>query len=215
MRDEDRGTRNEDQGHKLNLEPDVNPRTSNRILSSNLIFVLLAVAVTIPVYLKSRPSELLSAQTAFSVPVPTKGYVRVSGDVRHPGLYSLTANMLTMDAIQLAEPLKAPTSHAPGGIGSAPLKDGADIRVSISSGGMTNISSGSLPASHRIILGIPLDINAMSVEDFDRLPGVGPVLAKRIIEYRQKCGGIMGVKDLLSIEGIGEKKYNHLKNYFN
>jgi competence protein ComEA len=50
--------------------------------------------------------------------------------------------------------------------------------------------------------------------DFDRLPGVGPALAKRIVEYRQNNGGILRVEDLLAIEGIGEKKYQQLHGYF-
>ena len=54
----------------------------------------------------------------------------------------------------------------------------------------------------------------MSAADFNLLTGIGPVIAERIIRYRQNNGGNMSVEDLQSIEGIGEKKYNALRIYF-
>ena len=54
----------------------------------------------------------------------------------------------------------------------------------------------------------------MSEADFDRLPGVGAVMARRIVEYRQKNGGKMNIEELLAVEGIGEIKYQKLVRYF-
>jgi len=54
----------------------------------------------------------------------------------------------------------------------------------------------------------------MNKDDFDRLPGIGPVLADRILQYRQNNGGKLKLEDLLSVSGIGEKKYSALKNFF-
>lgn len=180
-----------------------------------IIIVFLALIITVPVMVKSRPSRLIPASAAFLASSASRGYVQVSGDVRHPGVYPITANMLTMDAIRMAEPLQPATGFIPHGCEAVVVRNGSGIRVAKISTGVSEIFFGSLPTAHRIVLDIPLDINSMTVDDFDRIPGVGPVLARRIVGYRQINGGKMRVEDLLSVDGIGEKKYIHLTKYFN
>ena len=179
------------------------------------IVVALAVAITIPVLVKGRPSVLTTAPAAFSTMSSVVGYVRICGDVRHPGIYPITANLMTVGAIGLAEPRQAPTVYLPAGSEARPLKSGDDIRVELRPNGSAMISCGSLPTPQRLALGIPLDINAMNEADFDRVPGIGPVLASRIVAYRQNHGGLMAVQELLTIEGIGQRKYFHLSKFFN
>jgi competence protein ComEA len=58
-----------------------------------------------------------------------------------------------------------------------------------------------------------IDINRASVEDFARLPGVGPKLAQQIVAYRTKQGPFRRVEDLMIIKGIGNKKWNALRPY--
>lgn len=165
--------------------------------------------------MKSRQSGSVSAPAAFSVASSARGYVRVSGDVRHPGIYPITANAVTGGVILLAEPCKTMKGYVPAGAEEASLGNGGDIRIVIGEDGMARISCGSMPTAQRLVLGLPLDINSMDETDFDRIPGIGPVLARRIVQYRHKNDGFMGGKDLIYIEGIGEKKYEHLKKYFN
>ena len=76
------------------------------------------------------------------------------------------------------------------------------------------MTRGTIPAAERLVMGIPLDITAISEEDLDRVPGIGPALARRIVRYRQKNGGSMTVQDLLLVEGIGEKKFKALRKFF-
>lgn len=180
-----------------------------------IIIILLAVIITVPVVIKSRPNRLEPVSAAFLVSSSSRGYVRVGGDVRHPGMYPITANMLTVDAIRMAEPLRPATGLVPHGCEAIVVRNGTDLRVARNPSGVSEVFFGSVSTAHRIVLGIPLDINTMTAEDFDRIPGVGPVLAKRIVEYRQINGGKLGVKDLISVDGIGEKKYIRLKKYFN
>jgi len=58
-----------------------------------------------------------------------------------------------------------------------------------------------------------LDINNAAANDFAKLPGIGPELARRIIDYRTKHGPFHRVEDLLVIRGIGPKKWKALRPY--
>jgi len=56
-----------------------------------------------------------------------------------------------------------------------------------------------------------VNLNTATVEQLDRLPGVGPKTAALIVEYRQKNGGFKKVEDLMNVRGIGEKGFLKLK----
>ncbi len=56
-----------------------------------------------------------------------------------------------------------------------------------------------------------LNLNTASFEQLDALPGIGPVLAGRIIEFREKRGGFRRVEELLAIPGISERKWQELR----
>jgi competence ComEA-like helix-hairpin-helix protein len=58
----------------------------------------------------------------------------------------------------------------------------------------------------------PVDLNQATPRQLDGLPGIGPVLAGRIVEYRQRIGGFHGVSELRAVSGIGEKRYSALKD---
>ena len=64
------------------------------------------------------------------------------------------------------------------------------------------------------ILGRPLPLNRVSEQDLDRLPGIGPVTASRIIEYRQNRGGFSSLEELKQVNGIKEKTFEKIKGYF-
>ena len=58
-----------------------------------------------------------------------------------------------------------------------------------------------------------IDINRASAEDLQKLPGIGPELARRIIEYRQRSGPFKRVEDLMVVRGIGPKKWKGIRPY--
>jgi competence protein ComEA len=56
-----------------------------------------------------------------------------------------------------------------------------------------------------------VNINTASAAQLDALPGIGPKMAARIVEYRQKNGGFKKPEDLMNVQGIGEKNFLKLK----
>ncbi len=57
-----------------------------------------------------------------------------------------------------------------------------------------------------------IDLNTATLSQLDGLPGIGPVIAERILELREKSGAFKRIEDLMNIRGIGEKKFLKLKD---
>jgi competence protein ComEA len=179
-----------------------------------LIILLLVGAVSIPAFLNSRRSPHPSGPAAIFAPPSDRGYVRISGDVRHPGMYPLGVNNMTCSVIAMAMPVQPISMLEPAGVGAVPVSNGEALRLLIHGDGRALVTRGTIPAAERIAMGIPLDINSMSESDLDKIPGIGPALAGRIVRYRQNNGGRMSVQELLLVEGVGEKKFADLQKFF-
>lgn len=175
--------------------------------------VASAALLLIPLILKSRTSQDIPAVTAFHVLSSGRASVKISGDLRHPGIYEVPANTMAIGVINMAIPgcQRKLTNGIEAG---TPLLNGSAVTLALQPDGLYRITPGSMTVPELLVLRIPLDIASMSEADFDRLPGVGPALARRIIDYRQKNGGILRVEDLNMIEGIGKKKFATLSVYF-
>lgn len=118
--------------------------------------------------------------------------VQVDGEVHRPGLYQLVRGARVGDAIQAAGGM-TPGADA-GAVNLArPVRDGE--RLTIPARGA---SSGST-ARRRV------NVNAGTTEELEALPGIGPVLARRIVDHRARHGPFQRLEDLLQIEGIGPK----------
>jgi competence ComEA-like helix-hairpin-helix protein len=59
---------------------------------------------------------------------------------------------------------------------------------------------------------VKIDLNAASATQLEELPGIGPALAKRIVEFRKENGPFKKIEDLMNVRGIGEKKFLNLKD---
>lgn len=65
--------------------------------------------------------------------------------------------------------------------------------------------TGSAPAGEKV------NLNTATLEQLQTLPGVGPATAKSIVEYRNKVGKFTKIEDILNVKGIGEKKFQRMK----
>ncbi len=175
-----------------------------------VLVALLAALVAGAFALRDRPQEVaLPAVEAVGVPLPgtsptaaTGGevVVAVAGKVGRPGLLRLPAGSRVDDAVRAAG-------------GATP---GADLTL-------LNLARR-LVDGEQVLVGVPgaaagpvsgagglLDLNAASASDLDALPGIGPVLAQRIVDWRTENGRFASVDQLREVTGIGEAKYADLE----
>jgi competence protein ComEA len=57
----------------------------------------------------------------------------------------------------------------------------------------------------------PVNLNTATAEQLATIPGVGPKMAERILDYRQKNGGFKKIEDLMNVSGVGEKSFLKMK----
>ena len=150
-----------------------------------------------------------AASPSASVPAtPAVAVVAVSGRVRRPGLVRLPPGARVADALDAAGGALPGTDLSALNLARKVL-DGELIAVGVP--GPPAASSGSGPAP---VGGAdaPLDLNTATVDQFDALPGVGPVLAERIVAYRTEHGGFRSVDQLREVEGIGDSRFEKLRS---
>ena len=70
-----------------------------------------------------------------------------------------------------------------------------------------------MPGAQLVTLGLTLDLNRATAQDLDALPGIGPALAQRIVDYRQAHGPFKQIDDLREVSGIGPENLQKLKPY--
>ena len=87
------------------------------------------------------------------------------------------------------------------------------MALAIAAGSVVEAWQSSLPAAPAPSIQVaPLvNINTAGAADLEKLPGVGPAMAARIIEHRQKNGPFKKAEELMNVKGIGEKSFLKLK----
>lgn len=147
--------------------------------------------------------------------------VDVSGKVREPGVHRLPAGSRVADALQAAGGVR-PGTKTEGlnrarflvdgeqvVVGGAVPPPGAVVGGAVGSAGVgTGGSVGGAVAAPAA----PVPLNTATVEQLDTLPGVGPVLAQHIIDYRTQHGGYRSVDELREVNGIGDRRFADLRN---
>lgn len=130
--------------------------------------------------------------------------VDVEGKVRRPGVAVLSSGARVIDAIRAAG--GAPRRRDLSALNlAAVLVDGQQLIVGpgrpAAAGASTAVPSGGAASPGGP--GAPVDLNTATAEQLDALPGVGPVTAQSILEWRDQNGRFSAVEDLLSVSGIG------------
>jgi len=172
-------------------------RRSGQLFAGVLIGLLLGgVYYLLSAQPRGEPVELLPPQ-------PLR--VHVAGAVERPNVYSLPSGAILQDAIAAAGGLQAEADLSRLNL-AQPLADGQRIEVPlrVEPAG----SSGSLDVSNDG----RLRLNSASAPELEQLPGVGPVLAQKIVAYREQYGPFQQIEDLLQVDGIGPAKLEGLRD---
>ena len=136
-------------------------------------------------------------------------YVHVAGRVRRPGLYRVPAAARVAQAVERAG---GPTRGADVSAVNlaARVEDGQQIVLPRAGAAPSAGAAGTSAAGPGGAAGAKLSLAQASQEQLEELDGIGPTLAKRIIEYRDANGGFRSIGELKEVEGIGEKRYQSL-----
>ncbi|QDR80964.1 ComEA family DNA-binding protein [Sporomusa termitida] len=154
--------------------------------------------------------EQTTANTAADQGTGSDVVVYVCGGVVKPGVYKLSYGSRVIDAVTMAG------GFAPGAdvvkINLAlQLKDEMQVNVPyrvVAVTGTPSVPPGVSAAGS----GDRVNINTASPAELDKLPGIGPALADRIIDYRTANGPFQDLADIKNVPGIGDSKYNQFKD---
>jgi competence protein ComEA len=153
------------------------------------------------------PAPILAEkQSAATSP---KLFVHVVGAVRRPGLYRLREGSRIADAVTRAGGATRKADMSLVNL-AAPVSDGVQVVVprraaaAAAQGGAAAASPATAPTG-------PVQLSTATLEQLDALPGIGPVTAQKILDYRQENGGFASVDELDAVPGIGPARMEELR----
>lgn len=175
-----------------------------------LLYVLLIATVLVGGYYNWRqqitpPATAMAPASAVpAAPSAPEVVVYVSGYVVRPGVYKLSGEPRAIDCINAAGGFAAGSNPAAVNLAQK-VTDGMQINVpgSLAPAGST---AAAAQAAGKVSL------NAADKKQLESLPGIGPALADRILEYRTAKGGFQTVDEMKKVPGIGEAKFNSMKD---
>ena len=134
--------------------------------------------------------------------------VHVVGEVRRPGLYRLRDGTRIADAVHRAGGALRGADLAAVNL-AAPLVDGIQILVPAK---VATRAGGAAPGGSADASVGSVSLSSATVEELDQLPGIGPITARKIVDYRTEHGPFSSVDDLDSVPGIGPTRIEQLRD---
>ncbi len=145
------------------------------------------------------------------LPPPTKApfVVDVSGAVPRPGVYELPDGSRVNDAVEAAGGFLAEADKSTINL-AAPLEDGQKLEIPF----MEGVEIAGAPRSGGGEGGTDelININTADVDLLSTLPGIGPTLAQRIVDYRDTYGDFVFIEDIMYVPGIASEKFEAIKD---
>ena len=176
----------------------------------------VAVAILLVLLVRHLGGSGNAAPAVTPLPAPARAakpaevkllVIDVAGAVRRPGLYRLRPGSRIDDAIAAAGGVTAKAQLDAVNL-AAPVADGEQVvvpaRGAVGSSAASAPAAGSSPSA-------PLDLNTATAEQLDSLPGIGPVTAQKILDFRQQHGAFHSVAELEGVPGIGPGRLAQLK----
>lgn len=177
-------------------------RASRAALAVAMVGVL--AGASLGVHHGPEPPSVQTLPVSVEAPPSTEvDTVHVSGAVVAPGLVTVPAGSRVADAVRAAGGALATADLGALNL-AAPVGDGERLIVpSQGAGNRPEPSAGGTGA---------LSLNRATAQELEALPGVGPVLAERIVAHRERIGGFSTVEDLLDVSGIGERTLAEIRD---
>ena len=142
--------------------------------------------------------------------------VYVAGAVNRPGVVQLAEGARAKDAVDACGGF-LPTADTNGVNLAQKLKDGMQVTVPEKSPQGTAVQGAAAADGAQTRTAKPLpdgmvNINTADEKELDKLPGIGPAMAKRIVEYRMENGAFQAPEEIKRVKGIGDAKYEKMKD---
>lgn len=179
-----------------------------------VIGILIGLATSGLIWLVAGPPR---GQEVTLRPAPTTApiVVQVKGAVPRPGVYELPPGSRVKDAVAAAGGFLAEAEKDSVNL-AAPLRDGQELvipglgEVAETDNGNAVVTdvTGTEEAPTYLI-----DINYATAEELETLPGIGPTLAIRIVQYREQNGPFQTIEDIMNVSGIGPATFEKIKDY--
>ena len=181
-----------------------------------LTIIAIVAAITYYVDESGKSVELEAASTNENMTVSprtvengNKLVVYVTGAVNSPGVIELPEGSRIVDAVNKCGGMNESADTENINLAQK-ITDAAQIKIPIRSENTNTVSLSD--GKSNSIDNNRVNINTADESVLDTLPGIGPAMAKRIVEYRQNQGNFQSIDDLKKVRGIGEAKYIKLKD---
>lgn len=178
-----------------------------------LVFWSAMLILAVTFFMKGRGPSQKEGPAAFFHDDVSNVTIRICGNAANPGIYKFGrgADIETVIKMTLAG---AGSESVADGLRKTVLHDGDVLELRRRDAYHIDIAVKKMRAREMVVLGLPLDPNRMDADDWDCLPGIGPVLASAIVRDRQINGDFKSFMDLQRVPGIGETKIEQLAAYF-
>lgn len=158
----------------------------------------------------SAPEIVAPVEPVASAPTRSAVVVHVAGAVRRPGLFRLPEGARVADAVARAGGATRRADLAGLNL-AAPLVDGTQVLVPRRVVAAEGEPSAALEPPE-LGAGRKVSLSSATIEELDELPGVGPITAQKIVDYRAEHGPFRSVDDLDAVPGIGPTRIEQLRD---
>ena len=196
-------------------------------LAIGIVGVLIIVGVGVYIYWANKAEEEYDFNNFYANTEPDKKkentiIVHITGEVKNAGIIELPEESRIADAIEQAGGVTEEADLEQVNLAFV-LSDGQKIYIPNKKEREANEEKAYITAEsgNNVIIKDKVEggkkqkvnINEAKQEDFEELPGIGPSIAKKIIEYREQNGKFTSIDELQEVKGIGEAKFENIKEY--
>lgn len=195
-------------------------KSKKKLIGSVVILLILAAFLVVGLFLKRPKVHDLNEEDIFVESTSKTSVaqsdaklvtVYINGEVKSPGVYKLRSGSIIEDLIKAAG----------GYTESADLNNKLNLAKKLKDEDYYYVEkkaeASGLTANAGTAIKVPngndkINLNNATLEELDKIPGVGPATAQKIIDYREKNGAFGSLEDLKKVGGIGDKTINNFRD---